>query len=216
MKVTGVLLTLGSFCFASTNAFTATPFLSRAAATKTATNAGKPAPLSSTMKEGANENICPLLDPPADPAATFEVACGWFWSPQRSYDNVDVEGVLETVVGYTGSAEPKANLNPTYQNIQDYAEALRITFDPNKVSYQELLAMMFAFATPADPRFTKGRQYRFAIFYHTSEQKKMAEHFLEVRGRVGSWVSVEPASDFYRAEEYHQKYIEKQITQMYS
>ena len=125
-----------------------------------------------------------------------------------------MEGILETVVGYTGSQDTSVNKNPTYQNIQDYAEAIRVTFDPSKVSYKELLDMLFAFATPSDPRFS-GTQYRSAIFYHTEEQKRLAQEAVQARGRVGSWVSIEPASDFYRAEEYHQKYIDKQTSSMY-
>lgn len=115
-------------------------------------------------------------------------------------------------MGYTGSHEASAH-SPTYDNIQDFAEAMRVTYDPTKVSYQELLTMMFAFTTPTDPRFG-GTQYRFAIFYHTAEQQKLAEEACQARGRLGSWVAVEPASDFYRAEEYHQKYIEKQTKAM--
>jgi methionine-S-sulfoxide reductase len=125
-----------------------------------------------------------------------------------------VEGILETVVGYSGSQNPEMNRNPTYQNIQDYSESIRVTFDPSKISYQELLTMYFSFSTPADPRFA-GTQYRSAIFYHTEEQKKLAEAAVEARGRVGGWVSIEPASNFYRAEEYHQKYIDKQTMSMY-
>ena len=75
--------------------------------------------------------------------------------------------------------------------------------------------MMMAFATPSDPRFTTSTQYRFAIFYHTPEQKRIAETMMKERGRLGSWVSIEPASDFYRAEEYHQKYIDKQTMSMF-
>ena len=124
-----------------------------------------------------------------------------------------MEGILETTVGYTGSQDESAK-DPTYQNIQDYAEAIRVEFDPSKIGYDELLNMAFSFSTPSDPRFA-GTQYRSAIFYHTEEQKKLAEEAVAKRGRVGSWVAIEPASDFYRAEEYHQKYIDKQTTSMY-
>jgi len=170
----------------------------------------------STLRATDNNNagdICPLLDAPSNPSATFEAAMSWFWGPQRDFDTVDVEGIVETVVGYTGSNNDAAK-NPTYQNMQDYAEAIRITFDPTKVLYEELLDMFFSFATPADPRFA-GTQYRSALFYHTLEQKELAEAAVSARGRVGSWVSIEPASNFYRAEEYHQKYIDKQTASMY-
>jgi len=163
--------------------------------------------------DDAASTICPLLDPPTNPEATFEAAMGWFWGPQRDFDHVDVEGILESVVGYSGSSSPATSKNPTYPNVQDYAEAIRVSFDPSKISYDELLKMFFSFATPSDPRFA-GTQYRSALFYHTPEQKQLAEIAIEARGRLGSWVSLEPASDFYRAEEYHQKYIDKQTMSM--
>jgi len=168
----------------------------------------------STSDSVNEESICPLLDPPVQPEATFEAAMGWFWGPQRDFEHVDVEGILDTVVGYTGSQNPSAHPNPTYQNIEDYAEAIRVTFDPSKISYKELLDMMFAFATPSDPCFA-GTQYRSAIFYHTPVQKQLAEEAAKLRGRVGSWISIEPATDFYRAEEYHQNYIDKQTMSMF-
>ena len=124
-------------------------------------------------------------------------------------------GILETVVGYSGSTDPLARPNPTYQNILDYAESIRVTFDPKAgVTYQDLLDMFFSFHTPADPRFAT-TQYRSAIFYYTEEQKRLAEAAVKARGALGELVAVEPASDFYQAEDYHQKYIEKQVNAMY-
>ena len=124
-------------------------------------------------------------------------------------------GILDTVVGYSGSADPQARPNPTYESILDYAESIRVTFDPKTgLSYQDLLDMFFSFHTPADPRFAT-TQYRSAIFYYTEEQKELAEAAVQARGALGKLVAVEPASDFYRAEEYHQKYIEKQVQTMY-
>lgn len=98
--------------------------------------------------------------------------------------------------------------------MQDYAEAVRVTFDPSKISYEEIVTMMMSFATPSDPRFTSS-QYRSALFYHTEDQKKVVQEIMAARGRLGSWVSIEPASDFYQAEDYHQKYIDKQTMSMY-
>ena len=125
---------------------------------------------------------------------------------------MNVAGIVDTVVGYTGSKSGTAQ-DPTYQNVQDFAEGIRVHFNPDKISYQDLLDMVFSFHTPQDPRFA-GTQYRSAIFYHTPEQKRLAEAAVEARGRVGSWVAIEPASDFYKAEEYHQKFIDKQTSQM--
>ena len=120
---------------------------------------------------------------------------------------------METVVGYSGSTsrdtDNPANQNPTYRNVQDYAESIRVTFNKDKWTYEQMLDSFFASHTPYPGA---GTQYRSAIFYHTEEQKQMAEKACKERGSVGGYVSVEKASDFYRAEEYHQKYVEKQMS----
>jgi len=121
---------------------------------------------------------------------------------------------VETVVGYSGSTsrdtDNPASQNPTYRNVQDYAESIRVTFNKDKWTYERLLDYFFDTHTPADPRWA-GTQYRSAIFCHTEEQKYLAEQACKQRGALGGYVSVEMASDFYRAEEYHQKYVEKQM-----
>jgi methionine-S-sulfoxide reductase len=94
------------------------------------------------------------------------------------------------------------------QTLVTDAESIRITFDPNLISYRELLDAFFEMHTPADPRWA-GTQYRSAIFVHTPEQRSWAEQAVGARGAVGRFVAVEDASEFYAAEEYHQKYIEK-------
>jgi methionine-S-sulfoxide reductase len=91
------------------------------------------------------------------------------------------------------------------------AETIRVTFNEDKVSYQNVLDMFFGFHTPGNPKWT-GTQYRSAIFVHTPEQREMAENTVKSLGALGSFVAVEDASDFYKAEEYHQKYIEKYTT----
>ena len=135
---------------------------------------------------------------------------GWFWGPQRDFDRIGLEeggGILDTVVGYTGSHDTSAT-NPTYKNIQDFAEAIRITFDDSKMTYHDILNLFFSFHTPEDPDFS-GTQYRSCIFYHTEDQRVEAENVVESWGAFGKHVAVEKAGDFYRAEEYHQKYMEK-------
>lgn len=125
---------------------------------------------------------------------------------------------METVVGYSGSTsrdtDTPADQNPTYRNVQDYAESIRVTFNPDKWTYEGLLEYFFGLHTPADPRWG-GTQYRSAIFVYTEEQKLLAEQACKKRGALGKYVSVEMASDFYRAEEYHQKYVEKQVSGVY-
>lgn len=97
---------------------------------------------------------------------------------------------------------------------QPDAEGIRVTFDPSLVSYQDLLEMMFAFHTPADPRWA-GTQYRSAIFVHNEEQRQLSQKALEkVGGKLATFVAIEDAADFYKAEEYHQKYVEKAMSRM--
>lgn len=117
-------------------------------------------------------------------------------------------GILHTVVGYSGSMDDGAS-HPTYTNIQDYAESIRITYEPSVLTYEDLLEMFFAFHTPNDRNFV-GSQYRSAIFYHTPQQRDMALSYLSKKGSIFErFVAVEEASDFYAAEEYHQKYLDK-------
>ena len=96
------------------------------------------------------------------------------------------------------------------------AESIRIRYDPSIISYGELLELMFHYHTPADPRWA-GTQYRSAIFVYNDQQRKMAESYLKdkVGGKLATYVAVEDASDFYKAEEYHQKYLEKAVSNMY-
>jgi len=82
---------------------------------------------------------------------------------------------------------------------------MRVTFDPSKVSYSRLLDLFFEVHTPA----RASTQYRSAIFVHTHEQRQLAQQAVQSRGALGKMVAIEDASDFYRAEEYHQKYLEK-------
>jgi len=115
---------------------------------------------------------------------------------------------LETVVGYSGSYNDNA-VNPTYRNVQDFAEAIRITYDKNEYKYRDLVEMFLGFHSP-NSRNVVGSQYRSAIFVHTSEQRDVAMEVLREKGPAFSrLIDVENASSFYRAEEYHQKYIDK-------
>jgi len=110
------------------------------------------------------------------------------------------------VVGYSGNKDPSST-NPSYRNVQDFAEAIRLTFD-DESSYDDLLNMFFAYHTPDPPGYT-GTQYRSAIFYHSEEQRVVAEAKIATQGRLKEWVALEKAGDFYRAEEYHQNYLAK-------
>lgn len=108
-------------------------------------------------------------------------------------------------MGYGGAKNPDSR-DPTYTDVQDYAETIRVTFDTTKLSYDDLLRMFWGFHTP----YFAGSQYRSAVFVHTAEQRAVAVKSLDGQpATLRKCVSVEDAGDFYRAEEYHQKYLDK-------
>lgn len=138
--------------------------------------------------------------------ATFAAGC--FWGVEEAFRNL--KGVIETEVGYTGGKTE----NPTYEEVcsdkTGHAEAVKVTYDPDKISYQGLLKVFWEIHDPTQLNRQGpdvGSQYRSVIFYHTPEQKKLAEESKEnIEGTV---TEIVPAGPFYRAEEYHQKYILK-------
>ena len=145
--------------------------------------------------------------------ATFAAGC--FWGVEDKFRKIS--GVKETVVGYTGGTMA----NPSYQKVcrgnTGHAEAVQIVYDPTKVPYQDLLQSFFRFHDPTQINKQGpdvGSQYRSAIFYHNQEQKNEAEYMirqLENSGRFPAPIAtqISPASEFYPAEEYHQKFFEK-------
>jgi len=117
-----------------------------------------------------------------------------------------MRGVVRCVVGYTGGNK----LHPTYKKIVDHTEALLIEFDPKLVSYEDLLISWSRMHTPV---YERKCQYRSAVWYLNDEQKEVAEEVLEgiKAARRGDKVysTVEKATRFYRAEEYHQDFLNK-------
>jgi methionine-S-sulfoxide reductase len=145
--------------------------------------------------------------------ATFAGGC--FWCMESPYDKLD--GVISTTVGYTGGEEK----NPTYEEVfsgkTGHAEAIEISYDPSRITYAELLDVFWRNINPtqADGQFVDiGSQYRSAIFYHSDEQKRLAEaskEKLEQSGRFEKEIVTEivPATEFHLAEEYHQDFYKK-------
>ena len=143
--------------------------------------------------------------------ATFGAGC--FWHVEDLLDKT--LGVNATAVGYIGGRTQ----NPTYEdvctNMTGHVEAVEIDYDPNKISYEDLLDVFWNNHDPTTPNRQGpdiGTQYRSAIFYHTSEQKKIAEKSRENKNehsRRPIVTEIVPASNFYKAEEYHQKYFQK-------
>jgi len=146
---------------------------------------------------------------------TAVFAGGCFWCIQPAFDKA--KGVIKTVVGYCGGTEP----NPTYQLVSsektDYRESLEITYDPAKISYDQLLDIYWRQIDPtqADGQFTDiGPSYRAAIFFSNDDEKKIAEASKEKLARSGKFnkpivTEILPAMKFYPAEAYHQKYYQQ-------
>jgi len=146
---------------------------------------------------------------------TAVFAGGCFWCVESDFEKVD--GVVEAISGYTGGDKP----DPTYEEVSaggtGHAEAVQVRYDPDKITYRELLDVFWRHVDPTDAggQFVdRGSQYRTAIFYHDEEQKRIAEESkaaLEKSGRFSRPIVTEivPLGKFYPAEEYHQDYYEK-------
>mmetsp|Transcript_103329 Transcript_103329/g.221020 ORF Transcript_103329/g.221020 Transcript_103329/m.221020 type:complete len:131 (-) Transcript_103329:93-485(-) len=115
-----------------------------------------------------------------------------------------MNGITGTTVGYTGGF----NQNPSYHSVcrgDGHTESIQVEYDPAKVSYDDLLDSFFAMHFPS-PSPT---QYKSAVWYHDEEQRAAAEKVKATKGEAGEYVVVQPACDFHKAEEYHQKYYAK-------
>ena len=147
--------------------------------------------------------------------ATFAAGC--FWGVEELFRKV--KGVSSTMVGYTGGAFE----NPTYEDVcsgtTGHAEAIQVEYDPTITSYEELLMIFWSNHNPTTLNRQGpdvGEQYRSAVFYHTQEQEAVAQKMKEklqdaTMKRFGKKIvtEIKHASTFYKAEEYHQKYLEK-------
>jgi len=145
--------------------------------------------------------------------ATFAAGC--FWGVEATFRKVP--GVIDTAVGYSGGHTE----NPTYEEVctdrTGHAEVVRVEYDPEQVTYEQLLDVFFNCHNPTTLNRQGpdiGTQYRSAIFYHTPEQQQAAlaaKEALDASGKFGRPIvtQIEPAGPFYRAEEYHQRYLEK-------
>ena len=145
--------------------------------------------------------------------ATFAAGC--FWGVEKVFGALP--GVLSTQVGYTGGTVPNPSYVAVCTGLTGHAEAIEVTYDPSKVSYDELLEFFFRNhdATQMNRQGPDiGSQYRSAIFYHSPEQKMAAQHAIDLLKKSKIFqrpiaTTLEPASEFWRAEEYHQNYLKK-------
>jgi len=145
--------------------------------------------------------------------ATFAGGC--FWCMESPFEKLD--GVVEVVAGYTGGHKE----DPTYEEVSTgktgHYEAVQITFDPEVISYTELLDVFWRQINPTDIRgqfADRGEQYKTAVFYYSDEQKRLAEESKEKLQTSGKFqvdivTEIIPASTFYVAEDYHQDYYQK-------
>jgi peptide-methionine (S)-S-oxide reductase len=149
------------------------------------------------------------------------LAGGCFWCLEAVFDNL--KGVEDVVSGYSGGKQ----LNPSYAQVctgmTGHAETVQITFDPQQISFQEILEVFF---TVHDPTTLNrqgadiGTQYRSAIFYHTPEQKAVAEEVIRNLAIEKVWddpivTELTPFANFYPAEDYHQEYFANNPDQGY-
>jgi peptide-methionine (S)-S-oxide reductase len=145
--------------------------------------------------------------------ATFGAGC--FWGVEAAFR--EVPGVVSTSVGYSGGSLK----NPTYEDVctdtTGHAEVVQVEYDPARVSFEELLKVFWNNHDPTSLNYQGpdvGTQYRSAVFFHTPEQERAALGSKEELARSGRYrkpivTEITPASDFFRAEDYHQQYLEK-------
>lgn len=158
---------------------------------------------------------------PTSAQESATLAGGCFWCLEAVFK--DLRGVERVVSGYAGGDLP----DPTYQQvcagITGHAEAVQVTFDPTVVTFREILEVFFSIHDPTTLNrqgADVGSQYRSAIYYHSPEQKSIAEKLIEELNSSNIWTDpivtqVEPLKEYYKAEDYHQDYFENNPSQPY-
>ncbi|MFC1933443.1 peptide-methionine (S)-S-oxide reductase MsrA [Chloroflexota bacterium] len=157
-------------------------------------------------------------------AVSLEVATlagGCFWCIEEIFREVD--GVENVVSGYMGGTI----VNPTYEQVctgkTGHAEAVQVSFNPSKISYREILEIFFSIHDPTTLNrqgADVGTQYRSAIFYHSEEQKRVAEELTGELSKANTWkkpivTQIVPLGTFYPADVYHQEYLSRHPEQAY-
>lgn len=159
-----------------------------------------------------------LLSTSAFAATNYEkaiLAGGCFWGMEELLRGVD--GVAKTQVGYTGGNAINPNYELVSTGLTGHAEAVEITFDPQKISYENLLKFFFTIHDPTTLNRQEndvGTQYRSEIFYFNDKQKDIAQKVIAAANKSGVFkgkvvTKISPAKTFYAAEEYHQNYLQK-------
>ena len=168
--------------------------------------------------------VAPTPEKPADTKSGQETAVfagGCFWGMEGVFEHV--KGVTDVKSGFSGGKKK----NPSYEQVSDgdtgHAESVKITFDPSKVSYTQLLTIFFSVHDPTEKNRQGpdvGTQYRSAIFYTNDDQKKIATDFIASINNAKIFAKpvateVTPFDAFYQAEDYHQHYLDKNPTDAY-
>jgi len=175
--------------------------------------------------ESAHQIPPPMLDEPANPQATSEVAVlagGCFWGVQGVFQHVD--GVTSAVSGYAGGAADTAHYEMVGTNNTGHAESVQVTFDPRRISYGHILQIYFSVAH--DPTELNrqgpdvGTQYRSVIFPTNPEQAHIAEGYIAQLNQARVFnaaivTRIEPGRTFYPAEDYHQDFLTRNPTHPY-
>lgn len=149
--------------------------------------------------------------------ATFAAGC--FWGVEAKFRQLP--GVQSTRVGYTAGQTESPDYKAVCTGTTGHAEAIEITFDPNIITYEQLLDFFWKIHDPTTVNRQgpdKGTQYRSAVFYHSEQQKELAVHKKQTLNQThfskqAIVTEITPATHFYPAEEYHQCYIQKQSQQ---
>ena len=141
------------------------------------------------------------------------LGAGCFWGPEIKFSKLN--GVLKTEVGYCGGKSPKTSYREVCTGETNHAEVVKIEYDESKISYEQILNYFFEIHDPTtlnQQGYDIGTQYRSEIFYNNQSQKKIAEETLnkmnkKLNGKIVTNVS--EIKNYCKAEEYHQKYLEK-------
>jgi peptide-methionine (S)-S-oxide reductase len=165
------------------------------------------------------QNANPAQTPDQLEIATLGGGCFWCLDPVYA----ELEGVLDVNVGYAGGRVPNPSYTLVCTGLTGHAEVVQVTFDPSIISYREILEIFFSVHDPTTLNrqgADVGTQYRSAIFYHSPEQKEVAEELVRELETEGAWnapivTEIAPLQDFYPAEEYHQEYFQKNPYQGY-
>jgi len=141
------------------------------------------------------------------------LALGCFWGPEKKFGKI--EGIAETEVGYCGGKMPNVTYKEVCSGQTDHAEVVKLTFDSKKISYEKILEHFFEFHDPTTLNRQGpdiGTQYRSEIFYNNDKQKKISNSVIDKLNKKFNSKIVTKISEnknYTRAEEYHQKYLEK-------